>query len=128
MVFESSHLKERLWLIEKDKKANDLTFSNEYPFGLYPYGFQTIIDKVKQQTPNILSKLSDDNFITESYCRDRMEYSLNILQQKEFGCTFQFSEWIKDNYMSHMLFNTVNHPSDHLLIKIHEMWAWAEYT
>ena len=100
-----------------DDKNNAKTITEEFPYGLYPYGYESIRKLLfcGKNIWEIISIVQDPEFLTSEYVINKMNYGLKTLEEKESGTTIKLSEFIRNNYKTMRLFHTVNHPTNALL-------------
>lgn len=61
------------------------------------------------------SDLHDVDFYDEEYIMKRLETNWEQMEKREMHCDIKMNSYIKDNYSKIRLFNTINHPTGHLL-------------
>ncbi|MEO0926654.1 MAG: WcbI family polysaccharide biosynthesis putative acetyltransferase [Cyanobacteria bacterium J06643_13] len=90
------------------------TIRPNHPHGVIPHGDANIISLVNQGKSDreISDLLHNRNFYTQEYLLAKVEESLAELARRESELDVRVSDFIRDNYQSHQLFYSQNHPTD----------------
>ena len=96
------------------KNPENRILESHYPYGLIPHGDTNVVSMLEKglNKTEIINKLSNSNFYSREYLWSVLEDTINVLAQRESNLDVKVSEFIRNNFQSHHLFYTQNHPTD----------------
>lgn len=85
--------------------------------GLFPFGDKYIDDMLDKNVGihEVISRISKDDFISETEVMSQVEQSFCNLENREDGVDIKISDYIKQHYREEQLFYSPNHPCERLM-------------
>lgn len=96
-------------------ERNEATKTEEYPFGMFPYGLQEIskLAEAGVSISNIIERALTHDFLSETVIREKLDYSIQTMRR--YKVDVDVTDFILKNYARIRLFYTVNHLTNVLL-------------